>query len=113
MTPFSACCKARRTVVQPSGTARSPQGRSPQRSAGRDRTGRNRFRSQGAGRGDCASIHNQYRTAARQDAALQGAVDGLKLATLSEQDRGVRYNILKREVDTNRQLYDSLLQRYK
>lgn len=60
-----------------------------------------------------ASIHNQYRTAARQDAALQGAVDGLKLATLSEQDRGVRYNILKREVDTNRQLYDSLLQRYK
>jgi succinoglycan biosynthesis transport protein ExoP len=60
-----------------------------------------------------SSIKNQYKTAARQDAALQGAVNGLKLATLSEQDRGVRYNILKREVDTNRQLYDSLLQRYK
>ena len=37
----------------------------------------------------------------------------LKGATLSEQDQSVRYNILKREADTNRQLYDGLLQRYK
>lgn len=59
------------------------------------------------------SIKNQYMVAARQDGAMQSAVNGLKSATLSEQDRGVRYNILKREVDTNRQLYDSLLQRYK
>lgn len=60
-----------------------------------------------------ASIKNQYLVAVRQDDAIQAAVNGLKSATLSEQDRGVRYNILKREVDTNRQLYDSLLQRYK
>ena len=60
-----------------------------------------------------ASIKNQYLVAARQDDAIQAAVHGLKSATLSEQDRSVRYNILKREVDTNRQLYDSLLQRYK
>lgn len=59
------------------------------------------------------SIKNQYLVAVRQDDAIQAAVRGLKGDTLSEQDRSVRYNILKREVDTNRQLYDSLLQRYK
>ena len=32
---------------------------------------------------------------------------------LDLESRSIRYNVLKREVDTNRQLYDSLLQRYK
>ena len=32
---------------------------------------------------------------------------------LALQDRSIQYNILKREVDTNRELYGSLLQRYK
>ena len=59
------------------------------------------------------SIRNQYTTAARQESALAGTVGQLKGATLDEQSRGIRYNILKREVDTNRQLYDGLLQRFK
>jgi polysaccharide biosynthesis transport protein len=59
------------------------------------------------------SIRNQYLVAARQESALAGNVGQLKGATLSEQDRGIRYNILKREVDTNRQMYDGLLQRFK
>jgi capsular exopolysaccharide synthesis family protein len=59
------------------------------------------------------SIRNQYETSAKQEAALAGTVGELKGATLSEQSRGIRYNILKREVDTNRQLYDGLLQRFK
>lgn len=59
------------------------------------------------------SIRNQYETSARQEAALAGTVGQLKGATLNEQSRGIRYNILKREVDTNRQLYDGLLQRFK
>lgn len=59
------------------------------------------------------SIFRQFQATQRQEAALEGRVNDLKGATLSEQDRGVRYNILKREVDTNRQLYDSLLQRFK
>jgi capsular exopolysaccharide synthesis family protein len=59
------------------------------------------------------SIRNQYETSARQEAALSGTVGQLKGATLDEQTRGIRYNILKREVDTNRQLYDGLLQRFK
>ncbi len=60
-----------------------------------------------------ASIRDQYETAAKQEAALRGQVDVLKTATLTEQDKSVRYNILKRETDTNRTLYDGLLQRYK
>jgi capsular exopolysaccharide synthesis family protein len=60
-----------------------------------------------------ASIRNQYLTAQRQRNAVAGEVAALKDATLSEQDRSVQYNILKREVDTNRQLYESLLQRFK
>jgi capsular exopolysaccharide synthesis family protein len=59
------------------------------------------------------SIHEQYDVAVRQERGLQGSVGQLKGATLSEQDRSVRYNILKREADTNRELYDGLLQRYR
>lgn len=59
------------------------------------------------------SIQNQYLAADRQHDALAQQVAALKGATLAEQDRSVRYNILRREVDTNRQLYESLLQRYK
>ncbi len=59
------------------------------------------------------SIRNQYLTAQRQEAAISGQVNALKSDTLSEQDLGVRYNILRREVDTNRQMYESLLQRFK
>lgn len=59
------------------------------------------------------SIKNQYLTAQRQNEALAQQVNTLKSATLAEQSRSVQYNILKREVDTNRQLFESLLQRYK
>ena len=37
----------------------------------------------------------------------------MKTEVLDLQQRSIRYNILKREVDTNRELYTSLLQRYK
>lgn len=59
-----------------------------------------------------ASIGNQFRVAAGQEAALRGSVNALKAATFAEQGKDVRYNILKREVDTNRNLYNTLLQRY-
>lgn len=59
------------------------------------------------------SINDRYRTAVRQETALKSEVDSLKQLTLAEQDRSVRYNILKRETDTNRSMYDGLLQRYK
>lgn len=44
---------------------------------------------------------------------LRTKVDKL-VATLTDEERnGIQYGILQREVDTNRQLYDALLQRYK
>lgn len=59
------------------------------------------------------SIRDQYEVALKQEQSLDAQVAGLKTDTLSEQDRNVRYNILQREADTNRTLYDGLLQRYK
>jgi capsular exopolysaccharide synthesis family protein len=59
------------------------------------------------------SLEERYRAAAGQEAALQARVNGLKSATLSEQDRSVQYNILSRGVDTNRAAYEGLLQRFR
>lgn len=59
------------------------------------------------------SIRNQYQTAQKQEGQLAGTVSSLKGSTLAEQQLGIRYNILKREVDTNRELYNGLLQRFK
>jgi len=59
------------------------------------------------------SLRNQYETAQRQEDALTQRLASLKEDTLNEQDRGVQYTILRREADTNRALYDGLLQRYK
>ncbi|GAA4018924.1 exopolysaccharide regulatory tyrosine autokinase VpsO [Sphingomonas swuensis] len=59
-----------------------------------------------------SSIGNQYRIAAGHEGALRSDVNALKAATFGEQSKEVRYNILKREADTNRNLYNTLLQRY-
>ena len=58
-------------------------------------------------------IRQQYQVALNQEKALERDLTTLKTTTLAEQGRGVRQNILRREVDTNRALYDALLQRYK
>lgn len=60
-----------------------------------------------------SSIRNQFQVAANQEAALRGRVNGLKGDVLNLRERTIQYNILQREVDTNRELYDGLLQRYK
>ena len=44
---------------------------------------------------------------------MKSRVEVLKSELLDLQKRSIEYNILKREVDTNRELYTSLLQRYK
>ena len=41
------------------------------------------------------------------------ALNATKSEVQGERGSSIQYNILKREVDTNRQLYDGLLQRYK
>jgi succinoglycan biosynthesis transport protein ExoP len=59
------------------------------------------------------SIEGQYREALGQEQALQRQVNGLKGDVLDLSERSIRYNILQRELDTSRTLYDGLLQRYK
>ena len=59
------------------------------------------------------SLRDQYEAAKAQEASLTSKVNGLKASTAGEQDKSVRYNILAREVETNRQLYDGQLQRFK
>lgn len=54
-----------------------------------------------------------YRSARSQEAALKERLATVKQQLLEQQGRSIRYSILKREVDTNRQLYDGLLQRLK
>ena len=59
------------------------------------------------------SLLADYRGALSAERALQARVNQLKGAVLNLRGRSIQYNILQREVDTNRSLYDALLQRYK
>ena len=54
-----------------------------------------------------------YRAAAAEEGTLRAKVGQLKGEVLDLRGRSVQYTILQREVDTNRSLYDALLQRYK
>jgi len=60
-----------------------------------------------------AAVTASYEAARAEEALLRGRMDQLKQDVLSLQDRSIQLNILRREVDTNRQLYDGLLQRFK
>ncbi len=60
-----------------------------------------------------AAITADYEAAKAEEALMRTQLDQLKKDVLTQQDRGIQFNILRREVDTNRQLYDGLLQRYK
>ena len=58
------------------------------------------------------AIRDEYRIAAQREAELQQRVSSLSGATQQERETGVQLKTLNREVDTSRQLYDSLLQRF-
>jgi polysaccharide biosynthesis transport protein len=55
----------------------------------------------------------RYSEAVEREQKLRGQVTLLKGQFSSERRDSIQYNIFQREVDTNRQLYDGLLQRYK
>ena len=59
------------------------------------------------------SIRAEFTAAQSSEQRLTAQVGELQGATLAEQDRAVRYNTLAREADTNRSLYDGLLQRFR
>ena len=60
-----------------------------------------------------SSLRNSYADAVRREGALQVQVDRSQNRLLDLRRRSIQYNIIQREVDTNRTLYDGLLQRYK
>ncbi len=64
--------------------------------------------------GDVASsLRSAYLAAKGREADLAAQVTALRGNVLDLRNRGIGYTILQRDVDTNRTLYDALLQRYK
>ena len=60
-----------------------------------------------------ASVKAEYDASLAQEKMLEEQIGKLRTQSLDVDSRSIRYNILKRDTDTNRQLYDALLQRYK
>lgn len=60
-----------------------------------------------------STLRATYDAARAREVELTRQVNGLKASLLDVRGRSIQYNIYQREVDTNRQLYDGLLQRYK
>ena len=59
------------------------------------------------------NLRADYAAAAARESALAARVGALKNSLLDLRQRSINYTILQREVDTNRSLYDALLQRFK
>jgi succinoglycan biosynthesis transport protein ExoP len=59
------------------------------------------------------AVKSSYEAAQRQESMLRSKLSESKGEVLDQQSRSIQFNILKREADTNRQLYDGLLQRLK
>lgn len=59
------------------------------------------------------AIGGDFREAASREAELRSRVEALKAEYLDLRRRSIQYNIFQQEVDTNRALYDGLLQRFK
>jgi polysaccharide biosynthesis transport protein len=60
-----------------------------------------------------AELYGEYKAAVRIEAELRQSVAEAKGEVVTDRNRSIQYNILQREADTNRTLYDALLQRYK
>ncbi|MEZ5708024.1 MAG: polysaccharide biosynthesis tyrosine autokinase [Blastomonas sp.] len=54
-----------------------------------------------------------YRAAQGEEAEIRNRLNALRDSVLSERGASAQYTVLSREVDTNRELYDALLQRLK
>src|SRR6185295_7930676 len=59
------------------------------------------------------SVRNQFLAAQAQEQSLGGALEGQKHEALSMNRQAIEYGVLQREVESSRQIYDSLLQRAK
>ena len=59
------------------------------------------------------SVQGTYAIAIARENALQARLNQVKTSVLDLRRRSIQYNIIQRDADTNRQLYNALLQRYK
>lgn len=59
------------------------------------------------------SIEAAYLAAQEEEDQLRSQLEGSKVEVVDQRNKSIQYNIIQREVDTNRTLYDGLLQRYK
>lgn len=60
-----------------------------------------------------AGIRSDYESALQKERLLRKAFEEQKVRVMQMKEKEIRYNILKREADTNRELYQGLLQRAK
>jgi capsular exopolysaccharide synthesis family protein len=60
-----------------------------------------------------AGIKNDYESSLRRESLIRQAFDQQKAKVMHMKEQGIQYNILKREADTNKELYKGLLQRMK
>lgn len=59
------------------------------------------------------SVRNEFQTALGEEQSLQSALDAQKGEALSLNRKGIEYGVLQREAESNRQIYENLLQRTK
>ena len=62
--------------------------------------------------GISSSVRAEYESALAEERSISRQINRLKKEKLDEQSKSVQLTILQREADTNRKLYDMLLQRY-
>ncbi len=59
------------------------------------------------------SVRSEYESARAQEISLAGALETQKGEALSLNRKGIEYSVLHREAESNRQIYESLMQRTK
>ncbi len=59
------------------------------------------------------AIKNDYESSLRKESFIRKAFEQQKAKVMEMKEKAIQYNILKREADTNRELYKGLLQRMK
>jgi succinoglycan biosynthesis transport protein ExoP len=59
------------------------------------------------------SVKNEFQTALSEEQSLQSALDAQKGEALNLNRKGIEYGVLQREAESNRQIYENLLQRTK
>lgn len=59
------------------------------------------------------ALEQAYQAATARQQALTHQVDALKASLATLRQRSIQYNLYQRDAETNRELYDALLQRYK